>query len=158
MGIRMGLSSSRQTGKLDCATQPQIYIDNISQQVSTDQVEGRDNFYQGSQSDSLLGLPMLVTTQTREPSHDDDFLLPARSGSQHTQNAIKRNRLSGWRTGALVSLTGALLVLLVNLAITIWVRADPRNEIRGAVGTMYRGDCAKTRSMNIWIHLLVNVS
>jgi len=65
--IRMGLSSSRQTSKLDCAVLLQIYIDNISRQVSTDQVEGRDNFYQGSRSDSLLGLPILATTQTREP-------------------------------------------------------------------------------------------
>ena len=154
----MGLSSSRQIGKLDCAAQLQLYIDKISRQVSTDPIEGRDNFYQRSQSDSLLELPILTMTRTRDPSHDNDFLLPARSGSQHMQHGIKRSRLSGWRTGALVSLAGALLVLFVNLAITIWVRADPRNEIRGAVGTMYRGDCAKTRSMTIWIHLLVNVS
>jgi hypothetical protein len=34
---------------------------------------------------------------------------------------------------------------------------NPENEIEGAVGTMYHGNCAKVRSLNIWIHLLVNV-
>jgi hypothetical protein len=74
-----------------------------------------------------------------------------------TRQSFHEHYLTGWRIGALLSLIGAVLVFVFNIVITIWVWKNPQNEIEGAVGTMYRGNCAKVRSLNIWIHLLVNV-
>lgn len=95
---------------------------------------------------------------TKQLSDVSGHLLPQGHSSRHEKLPKKRFLPSGWRTGALVSLIGAVVVFVFNLGITIWVWANPSFQANGAVGTMYRGNCAVVRNMNVKIHLLVNVS
>lgn len=59
--------------------------------------------------------------------------------------------------GAIVSLVGATLVCISNLILTLHVRNGPYQRENGSIGTLFQGSCAKARSLNVWIHLLVNV-
>jgi hypothetical protein len=63
----------------------------------------------------------------------------------------------GWRMGAIVSLIAVVAVCLCNIAITIWAWKHPNNEREGTIGVLFKGDCARTRSLNVWIHSVINV-
>jgi hypothetical protein len=90
-------------------------------------------------------------------SQDEGFHAPSGFIGQKLQNRNRLPFLSGWRVGALVSLIGATLVFILNLSVTIYVWTGPYKKLDGAIGTLYEGSCAKTRHLNVWIHLLVNV-
>lgn len=64
---------------------------------------------------------------------------------------------SAWRAGAVVSLSGAVAVFLLNLILTIWVAKNPDYNVTGGIGTLMQGSCARVRRTNVWVHLLVNV-
>ncbi|EXJ62826.1 hypothetical protein A1O7_03266 [Cladophialophora yegresii CBS 114405] len=62
--------------------------------------------------------------------------------------------LYGWRTGALTAALLAAMSLLVNLATVIWLGAHGQG---GSLVELYNGDCGKVQTMDIWVHLAINV-
>ena len=48
----------------------------------------------------------------------------------------------------------AIVVLVINFVVLIWQVA--KNKMHAAT-TMYQGSCRKARSMDIWIHALINI-
>ncbi|KAF2126203.1 hypothetical protein P153DRAFT_388946 [Dothidotthia symphoricarpi CBS 119687] len=40
---------------------------------------------------------------------------------------------------------------------TVWVWKNPGNATEGYLGTLYMGNCARTRKINVWIHLIINI-
>ncbi|RAR13599.1 carboxypeptidase s1 [Stemphylium lycopersici] len=111
---------------------------------------------QGSQSESFHAL-LSPAESVRKHSRDNDPLFKPVNGKNQNRLPVKRRFPTGWRTGALASLVGAVSILIFNLIITIWVGSSPNLETDGAVGTLFMGSCTTVRRINIWIHLLVNV-
>jgi hypothetical protein len=65
-------------------------------------------------------------------------------------------RFSGWRGGALVGISAAVLVLFINTgALVATLKINDVND-EGRL-TIYEGNCSKVRKMNTGIHLLINV-
>jgi hypothetical protein len=87
----------------------------------------------------------------------DGFFLPKHNRSYPAIGLKYRRHLSGWRTGALLSLIAACVVFILNLVMTIWVWRSPGHKLEGAIGTVLQGSCSRVRRLNVWIHLLVNV-
>ena len=77
--------------------------------------------------------------------------------SRAVLNATEHRFLSGWRVGALVSLVGVLLVFTCNLALFLFVRSKHGTQSDGSIGTLFEGGCDRTRRLNTWVHLFVNV-
>ena len=73
----------------------------------------------------------------------------------HRRRSRKQRFLDGWRAGATFSCIVALVVLLVNMATLIW--AASRYPSDKGIGTIFSGHCAKVKSMNSWLQLIVNV-
>lgn len=55
--------------------------------------------------------------------------------------------------GVTAGLIGTTLVCLSNISIMVFVLSG---RIEGAYGVLYKGSCERTRSLNVWIHLVVN--
>jgi hypothetical protein len=108
------------------------------------------------QFDAVEGRRLSSATTAKYTSHDNDFLLPAGSLPGQSPHPVGERFLSGWRSGVLVSLIGAICVALFNIAITIWVFQNPKPEIDGAIGTLFRGRCDDVRRLNVLLHVLVN--
>lgn len=49
----------------------------------------------------------------------------------------------------------AASVLLLNCILTIVVNA--KHDLQGGYGTLQQGDCSKTKRLDLWLHLLINV-
>ena len=62
---------------------------------------------------------------------------------------------SGWRTGVLLSCAVAFTVLLINVAVLIWTLSNSSRE--GGIGTLYKGNCARTKSLNTWLQFFINI-
>jgi hypothetical protein len=69
--------------------------------------------------------------------------------------AFQKRQLTGWRMGVLVALIGTTLVCLFNIVVTIYILC--RGNTKSGYGSLYSGDCKKTRDLNVWVHLVVNV-
>lgn len=71
---------------------------------------------------------------------------------------IRFSRISGqfhgWRAGALISSCIAALSLIINIAVVAWLGS--RNDGLGVV-EIFNGDCGKVQTMDIWVHLAINV-
>lgn len=67
----------------------------------------------------------------------------------------KQRNLEGWRAGATASCAMALAVFIINFSITCWVVSN--HPLVGRVGTLYSGSCAKARSTNTWLQLIINI-
>jgi len=63
--------------------------------------------------------------------------------------------LSGWRAGVLLSCLTGLAVLLVNVTVIIWTLVK-HNPVDGT-GTLFKGDCDKTKSLNTKLQLGINI-
>lgn len=68
---------------------------------------------------------------------------------------FQKRQLTGWRMGVLVALIGTTLVCLFNIVVTIFILSQ--GNTKSGYGTIYGGDCKKTRDLNVWVHLVVNV-
>ena len=62
---------------------------------------------------------------------------------------------SGWRNTALLSCVVTLMVLLINVAVLIWTLSS--SNVVGGIGTLYEGNCARTKSLTTWLQFVVNV-
>ena len=63
-------------------------------------------------------------------------------------------RISGWRFGSLVACIEVELCLIINVLFSVLATA-----IRGApngIGTLYQGDCGKARTIDTWVHVVLN--
>lgn len=63
-------------------------------------------------------------------------------------------RFHGWRSGALISTCLAGVSLIVNVAVVAWLGS--RNDGLGVV-EIFNGDCGKVQTMDIWVHLAINI-
>lgn len=61
---------------------------------------------------------------------------------------------SGWRVGVTIGAITASTIFTVNLAVTIWATA--KFGMQGGVGTIQDGSCAQTRSLSLWLHMIIN--
>ena len=64
---------------------------------------------------------------------------------------------TGWHTGVLVCAAAAMIVLLINVGLTIYVATNPKYRMERGTGTLYSGSCAKTKAIGLWLHLGINV-
>ena len=92
-----------------------------------------------------------------QESHSEGFHAPSKFLGPTSRITSQQPFFSGWRVGAIVSLVGATLVCIFNLAITIYVWTGPYQKAEGSIGTLFEGSCARARRLNVWIHLLVNI-
>ena len=68
---------------------------------------------------------------------------------------FQERQLTGWRMGVLIALVGTTLVCLFNVVVTNYVLF--RGTTKSGYGTIHSGECKKTRGLNVWVHLVVNV-
>ena len=64
-------------------------------------------------------------------------------------------KLEGYRFVIFCCAVTGVLVILVNLAFTIW--ATTTFGVHDGFGTLQKGDCGKTKTLNFWIHLAINI-
>ena len=62
---------------------------------------------------------------------------------------------TGWHTGVLASATSVVVVLVINVILTIYAATE--YKIENGIGTLYEGNCPKSRRMGLWLHLGINV-
>ena len=55
---------------------------------------------------------------------------------------------------SLCAITSAL-VFLTNITLTVW--ASSKYGLQDGVGTIHEGSCKKTRSLSIWLHIVINL-
>ena len=81
----------------------------------------------------------------------------ARQERSHNKKPQKQRLLSGWRAGAIISAVTALLVLILDTVLVIWVVANPEFPIKDGIGILYNGSCDTTKKANTWLHLGINI-
>ena len=61
----------------------------------------------------------------------------------------------GWRTGVFVGLVCTIVVFLLNLVVLIvsWLHFPVANGL----ALVFQGDCAQTRQISLWTHLVINI-
>lgn len=64
-------------------------------------------------------------------------------------------RLHGYRFGTVLCAGVTGTTFGVNLALTIW--ASKNFGVSGGVGTIQSGNCQQTKTLSIWLHLVINV-
>ena len=84
-----------------------------------------------------------------EPTGYEKFLPGSIFYSQNYQ------KLRGWRMGVVLNAGLVTVVLLINITVTAWAYSSYSTE--SGIGTFYQGSCEKTRRMNLWIHLAINL-
>ncbi|KAL8997821.1 MAG: hypothetical protein Q9169_002993 [Polycauliona sp. 2 TL-2023] len=75
--------------------------------------------------------------------------------SAHRETSLKQRYFEGWRAGAIMSCATALAVLIVNIAVTSW--AVKNYPSANGIGTIFSGNCARAKSINTWLQIIVNV-
>ena len=75
--------------------------------------------------------------------------------SDYRQMSWKQKYTSGWRTGALLCCITATAILLTNIIVLVWTTSNYRME--NGIGSFYKGSCAKAKSLNTWLQLLINI-
>ena len=63
---------------------------------------------------------------------------------------------TGWHTGVLASATSVVAVLIINVSLTIYVATNPEYRMEYSIRTLYRGSCDKSRTIGLWLHLVIN--
>ncbi|KAL9129526.1 MAG: hypothetical protein Q9217_002050 [Psora testacea] len=84
-------------------------------------------------------------------SSDGDAVLSESS----VHHPWQQKRFSGWRLGVLLAFIAALTVLLINVVFTLWAALS--FQVRKGVGTIFEGTCGKSKSISLWLHLVINV-
>ena len=62
---------------------------------------------------------------------------------------------NSWRAGVSTGATIAMVVLLINISMTVW--GSRRLDTLDGIGTIYQGSCTKSKSLTLWIHLVINI-
>jgi hypothetical protein len=120
-----------------------------------DELDSDEDIVKSHEGDETSRLDSAINTGNA--SHDDAFLLPTRTSHYRQHCPTRRRFLTGWRIGAVAVLSVTILVFIFYAAYTIYVSRSPWNyPVEGSVATLFSGSCAKTRSMNVWAHFLIN--
>ena len=93
-------------------------------------------------------------------ANDDSSLLEkeqSRGCYEHEERKSQRMKraFSGWRTGLMISLGCTGVVFVLNLVLNLW--AIRKFGIPNRNGILVQGECSKTRTASIWIHLAINI-
>ena len=126
----------------------------------SDSIYGRLNDYY-SQSISDTNSPSTYSSEASKLKNDtclqySSELPQAESSTQQNPVSCSENwRFAGWRLGALVGALLAIISLIINLSVIIWLSTH-KDSSTGLV-EMYRGDCGKVKTMNTWNHLAINI-
>jgi len=64
---------------------------------------------------------------------------------------------TGWHTGVLACAVSVVVVLLINVSLTIYAATNPEYKMERGIGTLYSGSCDKSRTIGLWLHLVINV-
>jgi hypothetical protein len=57
--------------------------------------------------------------------------------------------------GVFIALIGTTIICLFNIIVTIHILSQ--GKTKSGYGSLFDGDCKKTRNLNVWVHLVVNV-
>lgn len=86
-------------------------------------------------------------------SLDTPSITITKSGCGRTK--ARRFKFSGWRVGVMICASTAATVLIVNIALTVW--ASTKSGLSNGFATIQDGSCQKTKHLNLWLHLVINV-
>ena len=78
-----------------------------------------------------------------------------RQGYRSLFHRDKFHYLQGPYFVSLCAALTAIVTTLINFIFTIWALVTFGAE--GGIGTLQKGDCERTKSLNLWIHLAINV-
>ncbi|KIW04859.1 uncharacterized protein PV09_04041 [Verruconis gallopava] len=86
----------------------------------------------------------------------------ASTNKSHDVSSTNRGRtwkqkMSGWRFGAILFAIAALIVLVANVCIAIYAVRESGASATADFKPIYTGDCARTKALNTWLHLTINV-
>jgi len=63
---------------------------------------------------------------------------------------------TGWHTGVLTSAACVVVVLFINIGLTIYAATNPQYKMEEGIGTLYLGSCDKSKTIGLWLHLVIN--
>ena len=63
---------------------------------------------------------------------------------------------TGWHTGVLACATSVAVVLFINVGLTIYASTIVKHEVESGSKTLYSGSCDKSRTIGLWLHLVIN--
>jgi hypothetical protein len=86
--------------------------------------------------------------------HEPSFFSKESLRSLRVPLLVWPTSLYGWRTGALTAALLAAVSLLANLIIVIWLGAHGSGD---SLVELYNGDCGRVQTMDVWVHLAINV-
>jgi hypothetical protein len=69
----------------------------------------------------------------------------------------KQGSFSGWRFGVSLFSTAALLVLVANIGIAVYCIRQYGGSITADFKPVFTGNCDKTKQLNTWTHLTINI-
>ena len=88
---------------------------------------------------------------------DERDLGPIRFDDPPGPRKFALNLRSGWRVGAALASLGALITLIVNIAIGAWASSRKGLNSVGVLVELFRGDCDTAARLNTWSHLAINI-
>jgi hypothetical protein len=77
-----------------------------------------------------------------------------RWGHSRTGTRSRRRGGGGWKRTLYFGAIWASMILILNLVLVIW--ASTRRSPEGA-SVLYAGDCARTKQISSWVHVLINM-
>lgn len=100
----------------------------------------------------------LVSTQAFQPAEPSKPLLPSDDARLEPR---KRRKLwarfhGGWRTGVALGALGAIIALIINVCLLIWIKAKYHVPNDGAA-IVFEGSCSQKTKISVWCHLAINV-
>lgn len=69
----------------------------------------------------------------------------------------RQSNMSGWRFSASLFAAAAAAVLVANIAISIYAVGQYGGKLTAEFKPVFVGDCEKTKTINTWAHLAINV-
>jgi hypothetical protein len=66
------------------------------------------------------------------------------------------SKMAGWRRRVFLNAGLVTAVLITNITATIWASSSYGTDGEFGIRIMYRGSCAKTQSMSMWLHFIIN--
>ena len=64
---------------------------------------------------------------------------------------------TGWHTGVLACAISVVVVLFINVGLIIYATMNLEYKMKRAIGTLYEGSCDKSKTIRVWLHLVINV-
>jgi hypothetical protein len=76
-----------------------------------------------------------------------------------TKMRKKNKDFPKWRRTMVLWLSVAVAIFITNLVFTVWAYTQASNDDLTLIynRNLYEGNCSKTRSLNTWLHLVINI-